>query len=268
MLPRTGSPRWDAVAAAVDGPAAEGVRSHEAAADALLLRPAACHEFYAAQEADGIAGLGAILALRKTNHARSVLLWVRPATLSGEVGQVSPAGLAEYGQDPAAMVLVRVKDVRQALKAGLEGARCTALGSVLIELRGDAKSYDLTASRRLALAAKASGASVLLLRFSARPCPSAAETRWLVQAAPSRALAANAPGHPAFDLTLLRARSGRQGLCYRVEWNRNVCSFLASPRAAGDAGRSGPDTSLPGAVVPVSFSRPDRALGERRRDAG
>lgn len=262
----------DTLAIVTDEAAAAGLRGPEA--PGLLLRPAACHEFYAGQETDGIAGLGAILALHRGGGGRPTLLWVRPAGLSGEIGQISPAGLAEYGQDPAGMVLVRVKDARHALRAGLEGARCPALGAVLIELRGEAKVYDLTASRRLVLAAKASGTSVFLLRLAARPSPSAAETRWLVQAAPSQALAANAPGHPAFNLTLLRARNGREGLSYRVEWDRNVRSFLARTGPAADPGRgdtlirrsSGAPVS--GTVVSVSFDRPVGAEPGRRAGTG
>lgn len=238
-----------------------------------LLRPAVCHEFYAGQEGDAITGIGAILALRHAAASRPALLWVRPTGLSGEIGQISPAGLAEYGQDPADMLLVRVKDARQALKAGLEGARCKALGAVLIEMWGEAKAYDLTASRRLALAAKASGTAVFLLRAAARPCPSAAETRWLVKAAPSRPLIANAPGPPAFDLTLLRARTGREGLCYRVEWDRNVRRFLACSTAADverseSDGRSRTGAALSGAVVSFPFGRPDPVAGARQRDTG
>src|SRR3546814_11674827 len=79
---------------------------------------------------------------------------------------------------------------------------------------------DLTASRRLALAAEKSGTTLLLLRTGADPVPSAAQTRWSVASAPSRAFAANAPGTPTFDITLLRQRSGPSGTSWRLEWNR------------------------------------------------
>jgi hypothetical protein len=57
------------------------------------------------------------------------------------------------------------------------------------------------------------------------PSPSAAHTRWQVMAAPSMALEANAPGRPAFDLTLLRHRGGRDGLHIIMEWDRDTGSF-------------------------------------------
>jgi hypothetical protein len=42
------------------------------------------------------------------------------------------------------------------------------------------------------------------------PSPSAAHTRWQV-AAPFRRAGGQCPGHPAFALTLLRHRGGREG---------------------------------------------------------
>eukprot|EP01035_Chromulina_nebulosa_P064639 gene64639-88434_t len=58
---------------------------------------------------------------------------------------------------------------------------------------------------------------MLLLRVAASPAASAAATRWLVQAAPSRPLAANAPGPPAFTVTLLRHRGGAAGNTWHLE---------------------------------------------------
>jgi protein ImuA len=96
---------------------------------------------------------------------------------------------------------------------------------------------DLTASRRLSLAAEKSGVPLLLLRMNAEPVPSAAETRWRVAAAPSHALPGNAPGMPCFDVELLRCRSRPAGQSWRLEWDRDRKLFR--------------DAALPGAVVPV-----------------
>ena len=65
----------------------------------------------------------------------------------------------------------------------------------------------------------------LMLRAGASPAPSAAQTRWQVRALPSRALAANAPGRPAFAVTLLRHRGGVVEREWRVEWDRDRKSF-------------------------------------------
>jgi protein ImuA len=223
------------------------------------LAPAALHELHAA--ADGIALSAAVLALAHAGGSAPGL-WVRHAALDRETGRPYPPGLGEFGLDPAQLILVRAWDALSALQAGLEGARCPGLSAVIIELWGETRAYDLTASRRLALAAKTSGVRVFVARIAAPPVPSAAETRWQLRGAPSRALAANAPGNPAFDLTLLRARNGQEGLSYHLEWNRDAGTFMASFVKAGIGSPAAPPPAdgsppLSGAVVPVLFDRPD-----------
>ena len=61
------------------------------------------------------------------------------------------------------------------------------MGALLLEIAGMPKCLDLVASRRLAFAAGESGVTLLLLREGAEAEPSAALTRWQVQALPSRA---------------------------------------------------------------------------------
>lgn len=226
----------------------------------------ALHEFYAGAQADG-ASLSALVLLLALAEREGASLWVRHGEHDREAGAPHPAGLAELGVDPARLLFLRAPDPASALQAGLEGARCASLGAVVIELWGTVKAYDLTASRRLALAAGTSGTRVLLARMAATPHPSAAETRWRVRAVPSRALAANAPGNPAFEMTLLRARNGQEGLRYPVEWDRDARKFVSRPPSgATDAAvRRAP---LPGAVVPVSFDRPGAPSAGPRRQAG
>ena len=213
--------------------------------------PAALHELYASGQGDVSATAGAMLALAGRGETRPCL-WARQGFLASEAGRPHPPGLREFGLDPARLILVQARDALSVLQAGLEGARCAGLGAVLIELWGESKAYDLTASRRLALAAKESGTPVFLARIAAEPKASAAETRWRVGAAPSEALAANAPGRPVFELTLLRARNGLQGQRYHLEWDRDARNFTirsapAETRIAKPA--------LSGRVVSVSFDR-------------
>ncbi len=242
--------------------------------------PSACvHELFSASTADGACVAGLALATTAASSGKS-MLWVRQAFLNDETGALYPRGLSEFGIDPAQIILVPAKDMSAALQAGLEGARCTGLGTVLIELWGEAKAYDLTASRRLSLAAKASGTTVLVGRIGAEPRPSAAETRWRIRSSPSRALAANAPGNPAFELTLLRARNGQEGLRYRVEWDRDVRELVSPPVATlaaapanfagGSPLRTTGVTPLSRAVVPVSVDRAGAARdgSSQQRRAG
>ncbi|MCQ4189807.1 hypothetical protein NEI07_09400, partial [Methylocystis sp. NLS-7] len=96
-------------------------------------------------------------------------------------------------------------------------------------------------------------------RVSASPAPSAAASRWLVRAAPSRALAANAPGSAAFAIFLLRQRGGAAGQEqheWRVEWNRDRGAF--EDRTFDASSLSGPVASLPVGGAPDE-SAPQRA---------
>lgn len=185
---------------------------------------AGLHEIHApgAAEIAAAAGFAVGLALRAARGRP--LLWIRQDCLDAETGRPHPSGLAEFGLDPARLLLVRARDAQGVLRAGAEGARCPALGAVLIEPWGAPRVFDLTASRRLCLAAEASGVLTLLLR-AAEPEASAARTRWLVRGCPSRAREANAPGDPAFSIRLLRHRGGLGEREWRVEWDRDRQSF-------------------------------------------
>lgn len=224
------------------------------------------HEFYAAIHMDAACLSGCALMLGQAVRP-APYLWIRHGDGDREAGSPCPAGLRELNTDPAQAILVLSRDPASALQAALEGARTPHLAAVIVELWGAAPAYNLTASRRLAVAAKASGVLVLMMRVAAAPTPSAAETRWRVRAAPSRALAANAPGNPAFEITLLRARNRQEGLCYCVEWDRDARKlFSRFFPGIGDALIQ--PAPLSGAVVPVSFDRPGAPPDELRRQAG
>lgn len=251
-----------------DGSGTTGTPPQDLSWQGLVTR-AATHELYAARHADPAGGCALLLG---HGLARGrALLWVRHDALIGETGAPYAPGVSELGLDVSDLILVRARHPSCALQAALEGARCPALGAVIVEIRGETTSYDLTASRRLALAAKTSGTPVFIVRSAAEPQPSAAETRWLVRPAPSGALAANAPGDPRLALTLLRARNGRDGLCFHLEWNRDAKRFLVragetNAAAIPSPGEPGP-APLPRRVVPVSFDRPDPPRSPERRFA-
>jgi protein ImuA len=243
-------------------------RDQARASRGFSLARGALHEFYAAAQADASSLSALAMRLGEAGRAQA-RLWVRHAVQDREMGALHPPGLADLGLDPACMLLVRARDAPSALQAGLEGARCAALGAVIVEIWGAARAYDLTASRRLALAARASGVPVFLLRIGAKPVASAAETRWLARATPSRALAARAPGHPTLHLALLRARNGQEGSHHHLEWNRDAHGFeIRAPgsrepgHGSDPAGR--PAAPVSGVVVPVSFHRSGTTRDEFR----
>lgn len=140
-------------------------------------------------------------------------------------------GLAAHGLTPDRLVAVRAVRAVDALWAMEEALRCSALSAVLGELEG----VDLTASRRLQLAAESSGVTGFLLDLGAGApaCRnrrwsdkgpeglSAAVTRWRLDAAPSRdeeedrapRPAGGLPGlgAPRWSVALERCRGGRPG---------------------------------------------------------
>jgi protein ImuA len=234
-------------------------RSAEPAFEALLRR-AALHEFYPAAQRDAMASGGLLLGLA-AQQQDGMILWVRQEALSRECGQPCPSGIVEFGVDPQRVVLVRARDAQAVLQAGLEGARSGALAAVLLETWGEAPLYDLSASRRLALAAREAGAQVLLAPVAAPIKASAAETRWRVETSPSFALATRAPGHPVYNLSLLRARNGRDGTTYRLEWNRDARSFLSCHDIARTLSRApeGRVAPISGALAPFPANGAGRA---------
>jgi len=211
------------------------------------LAKAALHEIYAATIDAASAAAFALLLACRANRAKPIF-WVREAKARFG-GKPYGHGLAELGIPPDILFLVEAPDTIAALRAGADITRCGAVGAVIIEPIGKAPALDLTASRRLALAAGHSGVMTLLLRTGVEPMPSAAHTRWQVASAPSTPFPANAPGHPAFDVTLLRHRGGIAGIEARLEWNRDRQSFDQTP--------------LPGGVPAVAFGGTSQAV-ERR----
>ena len=57
----------------------------------------------------------------------------------------------------------------RALRTAADALACDALGAVVLEVWGEARQLDLVASRKLTLAAQASGVTALLLRVAAPP---------------------------------------------------------------------------------------------------
>jgi protein ImuA len=233
------------------------------AIDAMLgggLGAARLHEVFASDTEDvaSAAGFAAMLARQRGG----AIIWVRPERAGHRGGHLHGEGLAEIGLDPTSLLLCLAPDAAGVLKAANEAARCPHVATVIAELWQRVPELSLTASRRLALSAETSGATVLMLRIGAEPEPSAAATRWSVAAAPSDGLEANAPGHTALDLTLLRQR-GRAGAgAWRVVWDRDNARFTEHHTEFQTQSQSH-SAPLSGALGTVPVLRPD-GVADRR----
>lgn len=189
------------------------------------LRRGVLHDLVAPGLPDCAALAGFAAALARRAAGGRAILWARQDYVELEAGRLDAHGLSELGLDPGGIVIVRARDPTGVLRAGAEAVRCDALGAVLIELWGAPKALDLTATRRLALSAGQSGVTVFLVHVLAEPDANAAASRWRVEASPSGALEANAPGYPVFRTTLLRHRAGYPEQSWVVEWDRDGRRF-------------------------------------------
>lgn len=167
-------------------------------------------------------GFGLALAaetLSAPSETGAALLWVREAAAVVEAGTPYGPGLAAFGLSPDHLVIVEARTPIDALRAALEGARCAVLGAVVLET---VAPIDLTASRRLKLAAEKSGVAIVLVRLGGDGEPNAAQIRWRVQAAPQ---APDQMRRTAFEIIVLKSRSGLDGNSRIVEWNHDRQCF-------------------------------------------
>ncbi len=118
-------------------------------------------EIRGARPGDAAAASGFLLGLAsrlaaRPGKARAAVLWIVEDFAAREQGALYGAGLAFYGLDPARLILVAARGAQQALWAMEEALKCRGPAVVIGEL-WSAKPYDLTASRRLLLAAQRQG---------------------------------------------------------------------------------------------------------------
>jgi protein ImuA len=148
-------------------------------------------------------------------------------------GELHPPGLARFGPDFRRLLLVRATDDADALWAAEEALRSPGVAALVAGIR----DLDLTACRRLQLAAETHGATALLLRPPRTRGIGAALSRWRIEAAPSRRAPAfraalRDPGEERWAVDLLRAR-GRPPARWTLEWQHATHRFAVAA-AAGD----------------------------------
>ena len=172
-----------------------------------------------------VSGFAAGLAARCAGR-EGRLLWLRLRRDRQEAGLPYGPGLARFGIAPDQLILAEADSTTALLWALEEALRCGALSVALAE----GVAPDLTASRRLQLAAEASGVTALLVSHGPVPARSAALTRWRVAAAPSP----SGVHRPRWQVELLRCRGGRPG-SWMLEWENAALGFSVVPALAGRA---------------------------------
>ena len=185
------------------------------------------------------AAAGFALALVALTRREAPVLWVQTDFAALEGGALYGPGLDLFGLPMERLVTLRVTRPIDVLWAKEEALKSRAVAAVLAELPGDGAVADLTATRRLALAAREGGGFGLLLRHRASPVASAAATRWEVAGHPSESDAYGL-GRTALSLTLTRNRRGPCGR-WIVCWDHHERAFTPLSLGVAEAARDRPD---------------------------
>jgi protein ImuA len=201
----------------------------------------ALHEIGPAAPLHGGAAAGFALALAALAlHWRGQAVWIQPDFTAAEVGSLYGPGLDLMGLPMGRLVILRVPHSHDALWAMEEALKCRAAGAVVAELASEA---DLTATRRLALAAREGGGLGLILHQSILPScprPSTAMTRWEVASVRGERDRFGGLGPMTFALSLVKNRRGRTGQ-WRLSWDHHERAFVAAalPLPVAPAARDG-----------------------------
>jgi protein ImuA len=264
-----------------------GIRlGRDLALDGVLrggLRRGALHEIVAARPGDAGAASGFALALaaRFAAGTHAPVVWILEDAARAETGHPYAPGLRAHGIDPDRLIVVGTANGQDSLWAMEEALKCRAVGAVVVDL-WRTKSYDLVASRRLVLAAQASGTPGLLVRAGAagraRALSSAAQTRFEVRAMPGTAVrSAGAavpsvghrlpiPGRAAWAVRLARIRAGPGTIGFDWEkfwplaWDHDeawFCDALPLPSSALAADRPYPQVAGGDGVRRVACGAPE-----------
>lgn len=185
--------------------------------------PGGCvHELTGGDAGTATAFAAAALSRVATATAKPALWIVRGRDLYAP-------GLAFYGLTPDRLIAARVRNHKDLLWAMEEALRCRGVSAVL----GEAREIDLTASRRLQLAAETGGTvGILLLGEPQRMAAASSVTRWRVSSLPG-VLRPGEPGVPAerWRVELLRCRGGRPGE-WTLEWREGKWFSVGGDMAA------------------------------------
>lgn len=190
-------------------------------------------EIHAAGTRDASAAAAFILALIRLSLERTPdpVLWVGMSESFREAGYPYPPGiLFLHGIDPSRLLVAQAEKLTDALWIAEQAAALDGFSAVLLETRGNSAHLDLTATRRLHHRARDAGHPLFLLRQAAKPEPTAAPFRLIVQSA-SAGLRhilgkplARSIGPPAFQVEISKNRTAPPAR-FILEWNDHANAF-------------------------------------------
>jgi protein ImuA len=176
-------------------------------------------------DAPAAAAFALAMALRaQAARGGGALAWIVEDSSAREFGLPYGRGLAAAGADLARFILIRARRPRETLFAMEEALKSPACAAVVAETFLTPRLYDLSASRRLLLAARRGGGLGLLAPrgIDAARFSSAAELRVEIAAAPPAILSARPPLSPVapfvWRLRLLKARASLSGEIDPAQW--------------------------------------------------
>ena len=202
----------------------------------------ALHEIQCASYRDRAASLGVALALctRLLTEKPGPVIWCQlrdPDRL-----HLHAPGLMGLGIDPGRVTKITLRKEQDLLWAIEEALDCAYVAGVVGVLWSE-KLYDFTASRRLALRAKKSGVSAFVVRSHRANGTTAADTRWRISSAQSKALRTGRALDRAFPPRLGKAQwrldmtkcRGAKPCAWNVVWDHEALRFDLAARLADRA---------------------------------
>jgi len=192
----------------------------------------ALHEVAARDHCAHPAALGFLLALARNaiGSRANAIVWPL-GKQAGAFGAPYGPGLKAFGIDPAQILFVRCKTREDILWAMEEALRIGGIGAVV---GARVARMNLTASRRLQLAAENSGIPAILLRTHKDDATSAAATRWRVSPCGAARDRFGFSANPRWRVTLERVRGGRIGE-WVVEWDHEALCLRLPALLGGGA---------------------------------